>query len=242
MSERELPAAGGPSILATGVRCAAAYVCMVEQRAEGDFGLYSRDIAVVDALVPRGVVEDRLRERPSLYGLVRISSESPRREHNRVAGALRTATVAEPLAVGDLPVRVPESGLAGSGRWRGHSTRWRAPSETPAPSWPIPRHGSARRPTRPGGLSGTITIHSPKGEGTTVRVELSILYLGSRPIASSGRVVRSYLQDPTVRSPLRLGQQVDQGGLDRLSRRKRPPRPFVLRSTGLSTRGSCMAG
>ena len=197
----------------------------------GEVGLYSRDIAVVDAVAPRGVAEDRLRERPSLYGPVRISSESPGREHNRVAGALRTATVAEPLAVGDLPVRVPESGLAGFGRWRGHSTRWRAPSETPAPSRPIPRHGSSRRPTRPGGLSGTITIHSPKGQGTTVRRALDLvprepayrLQWSSRPVVSA----RSH-----VRSPLRLGQQVDQGGLDRLSRRKRPPRPFVLRSTG----------
>jgi hypothetical protein len=80
--------------------------------------------------------------------------------------------MAEPLAGGDLPVRVLESGWARSGRWSGHSTRWRAPLETPAPSWPIPGHRSSGRPTRPGASSGTTTIHSPKGQGTTVRVEL----------------------------------------------------------------------
>jgi hypothetical protein len=77
------------------------------------------------------------------------------------------------------------------------STRWRAPSETPTPSWPIPRHRSSRRPTRPGASSGTITIHSPKGQGTTVRAGLSILSLGSRPTAFSGRVVRAIAGDIT---------------------------------------------
>jgi hypothetical protein len=42
--------------------------------------------------------------------------------------------MAQALAGGDLPVRVPESGWARSGRWSGRSTRWRGPSETPAPS------------------------------------------------------------------------------------------------------------
>jgi len=42
------------------------------------------------------------------------------RTQSRRSRALRTTTLAEPLAGGDLPVRMPESGWARSGRWSGH--------------------------------------------------------------------------------------------------------------------------
>ncbi len=155
-------------------------------------------------------------------GRLRISSESLGRQHNsRRSGALRTTTMAEPLAGGDPRSECPSRGRPRSGRLSGHSTRWRA----------LPR----RRPRRVGrSRAGIITSadetrrierddHNPQPEGpghhcagrALDRVPGEPAYRlrwSSRPVITA---------EIPLALPFRVGQQVDQGGLDRLSRRKR---------------------
>ena len=191
MSERELPAASGASMLAS--RCPVRRCLCLHGRATscGRGWPYSLDIAVVDAIAARRVAEDRLRERPSLYGPVRISGES------LVATTIaqRAHSVRQPWR-SRCPAAISRSECPS--RWWARPVRRSGQCNTMAGSLGDTRaeladigHGSSRRPTRPGASSGTIPSHRRSGQGTTVQAELSIVSLGSRPTASSGRVVRS---------------------------------------------------
>jgi hypothetical protein len=153
---------------------------------------YSLEIAVVDAVAARVSLKIACARGPHFTG--RCVSPAKALVANTIAAERGTPYDNHGGAARRRrsPVRVPESGWARPGRLSGRSTRWRARSETPA-ELADPGHGSSRRPTRPGASSRTITMHSPKGQGTCAGSALDRvpgepaygLHWSSRPVVTA---------------------------------------------------------
>ena len=212
MSERDLPAASGASILAAVVRCAAAYVCMVEQRAVGRLAFtrvrllwstpWQRGVALKIAYARGPHFMGRYVSPAKALVANTIASQrgTPYDNHGGAAGRRGSPGPSARVGGGRDPLKRAFNTMAGS---VGDARAELADSGT---DHHLGRRDQAHRAGR--SQSTARRARAPLCEYSS-RSCPSVAGLPPPVVESSGRNCR----DPTVRSPLRVGQQVDQGGL-----------------------------